>query len=126
MYSRLLFENPLPNSEVKRAANSRITSLPYCARSAPPCSSSPMRRPVIVDTGRGHPGVDAVLDPDRDGDGADASSLPFKVGQDPAALPLLDGLDIELGQLVAPQGAAHQQRQDDVIAFALQGGAVRD
>jgi hypothetical protein len=39
---------------------------------------------------------------------------------------LLDGLDLELGQFVAPEGAADQQRQDDVVAFALQGGAVGD
>jgi len=39
---------------------------------------------------------------------------------------LLDGLDVELGQFVPPQGAADQQRQDDIIAFALQGKAVRD
>jgi hypothetical protein len=39
---------------------------------------------------------------------------------------VLDGLDVELGQLVAPQGAADQQRQDDVVALALQGGAVGD
>ena len=61
-----------------------------------------------------------MLDPDRNGDGADASSLPFKVGQDPAPLPLLDGLDVKLGQFVPPQGAANQKRQDHVVAFALE------
>ncbi len=59
-----------------------------------------------------------------DGHGADASSLPFKVGQHPPPLALLDGLDVELGQLLPAQGAADQQRQDHVIAFALQGRAV--
>ena len=67
-----------------------------------------------------------MLDPDGDGDGADASSLPFKVGQDPAAFPLLDGRDVELGQLVAPEGAADQQRQDHIVAFALQRRAIGD
>jgi hypothetical protein len=67
-----------------------------------------------------------VLDPDRDGDGADAPALALKVGQHPAPLSLLDGLDVKLGQLIPPQRAADQQRQDDVIAFAFQGRAVRD
>jgi hypothetical protein len=65
-----------------------------------------------------------VLDPDGDGDGADASSLPFKVGQDPAPLPLLDSFDVKLGQLVPPQGAANQKRQDHVVAFSFEGRAV--
>jgi hypothetical protein len=39
---------------------------------------------------------------------------------------LLDGLDVELGQLVPPKGAANHKRQDHVIAFAFQGGAVGD
>ncbi len=45
---------------------------------------------------------------------ADAPALALKVGQDPPSLALLDGLDVELGQLVAPQGAADQKRQDHV------------
>ena len=81
---------------------------------------------AVFDAGRDHPGVDALLDPDGDGNGADAPALALKVGQDPPSLSLLDGLDIELGQLVAPEGAADQQRQDDVVAFALQCGAVGD
>ena len=84
------------------------------------------QQPAVFDACRGHPGVDSLLDPDRYGDGAYASSLPFEVGQDPAALPLLDGLDIERGQFLPPQGAANQQRQDHVIAFALQCRAVRN
>ena len=67
-----------------------------------------------------------MLDPERDGDRADAASFAFKVGQDPAPLPLLDGLDVKLGQFVPPQGAANQKRQDDVVAFALQSRAVGD
>jgi hypothetical protein len=47
----------------------------------------------------------ALLDPDWDGDGADAPALAFEVGQYPPAFSLLDGLDVELGQLVPPQGA---------------------
>jgi hypothetical protein len=39
---------------------------------------------------------------------------------------LLDGGDVELGQLVPPEGAADQKRQDDIVALALQGRAVRN
>ena len=66
------------------------------------------QQPAVLDAGRGHPGVDAVLDPDGDGHGADAPALALEVGQDPTALPLLDGRDVELGQLVSPEGAADQ------------------
>jgi hypothetical protein len=52
--------------------------------------------------------------------------LPSRVGQDPPSLALLDGLDVELGQLVPPEGAANQQRQDHVVAFALERCAVGD
>src|SRR5258705_1896556 len=43
-----------------------------------------------------------------DGDGADAPALALEVGQHPPALALLDGLRIELGQLVPPEGAVDQ------------------
>jgi hypothetical protein len=58
-----------------------------------------------------------VLHPDGDGDGADATAFALEVGQDPAAFPLLDGLDVELGQLVPPEGAANQKRKDDVVGY---------
>src|SRR5260370_6340840 len=41
-------------------------------------------------------------------------------------LALLDGRDVELGQLVPPQGAANQKGQDHVVAFALERRAVGD
>jgi len=43
--------------------------------------------------------VDVLLDPDDDGDGADAPAFALKVGQDPPSLALLNGLEVELGQL---------------------------
>jgi hypothetical protein len=55
---------------------------------------------LIFDTGCDHPSVDSEFDPDRDSDRPDASAFALKVGQHPPALPLLDGLDVELGQLV--------------------------
>jgi hypothetical protein len=61
---------------------------------------------------------------DRDGDGADTPAFALEIGQHPPSLSLLNGLDVELGQLIPPQGTAHQSRQDHVIAFALQSGAV--
>ena len=54
----------------------------------------------------------------------DGGDFAAEIGQDPAPLALLDGLDLELGQLVPPQGAADQKRQDDVVALPLEGGAV--
>src|SRR5258707_7724319 len=65
-----------------------------------------------------------MLHPDRDGDGPDAPALAFEVGQNPPSLPLLDGLDVELGQLVPPEGATDQERQDHVVALPFQGRAV--
>ena len=62
----------------------------------------PQQRPVF-DSGRGLPRVDAVLDPDRDGNGPDAPSLPFQVGKDPAALSQLDGFDVERGEFLRTQ-----------------------
>jgi hypothetical protein len=38
----------------------------------------------------------------------DAPALALAVGQDPSCLPLLDGLDLKLGQLLAAEGAADQ------------------
>jgi hypothetical protein len=81
---------------------------------------------AVFDAGYSHPGVDAVLDPDGDGDGAHAPALALEVGQNPPAFALLDGRNVELGQLVPPEGAADQQRQDHVIAFSFQGRAVGD
>jgi hypothetical protein len=52
-----------------------------------------------------------MLDPDWDGAGADASAFALEVSQDPPAPALLDGLGVELGQLVSPQGAADQKRR---------------
>jgi hypothetical protein len=62
-----------------------------------------------LDRRRDHPGVDTLLDPDRDGDRADARALALEVGQDPPSVSLLDGLDVELGHLVSPQGTADQK-----------------
>jgi hypothetical protein len=44
----------------------------------------------------------------------------------PPVLAHLDLFYIKVGELVPAQGAADQERQDRVIAFALQGGAVGD
>jgi hypothetical protein len=79
------------------------------------------QQPVVFDPGRGHPGVYAVLDPDGDGHGADAPAFAFEVSQDPPALSLLNGRDVELGQLVPPQGATDQKGQDDIVALPFQG-----
>ena len=53
-------------------------------------------------TSRNEDTIVTLLDPDGDGHGADAPALALEVGQDPAPLPLLDGRDVEFGQLVAP------------------------
>ena len=82
------------------------------------------QQPAFLDPGRGHPGVDALLDPDGHGHRSDPSSLPHQVSQYPAALAQLDGLDLKRGQLLPTEGAADQQSQGDVVAFAAQGRAV--
>jgi len=38
----------------------------------------------------------------------------------------LDGTDLERGELLPAEGAADQQRQDDGVPLALEGGAVGD
>ena|SRR5260370_30358097 len=50
----------------------------------------------------------------------DAPALALKVGQDPFSLPLLDGLDLKLGQFIASEGAGDQKRQHDAVALAFQ------
>jgi hypothetical protein len=52
--------------------------------------------------------------------------FPSRSARTLSSLALLDGLNVELGQLVPPEGAANQQRQDHVVAFALQSRAVGD
>ncbi len=80
----------------------------------------------LVDAGRGHPGVDSLLAPYRDGDGPHAPSLPFKIGQYPATFALLDRPDVERSELLPAQGATDQERKDDVVPFALEGRAIRN
>jgi hypothetical protein len=82
------------------------------------------QQPAVLDSGGAHPGVDSLLDPDRDRDGSDPPSLPFEIHEHPAAFPELDGLDNERGQLLAAKGAADQERQDDVIALTLMCGPI--
>ena len=48
------------------------------------------QQPTLGDSGSRSPGVDALLDPDRNGNRPDASSLSFQIGQDPPSLPLLN------------------------------------
>ena len=55
------------------------------------------QQPAIFDTGRGHPCIDSLLDPDWDGDGADGAAFALQVGQHPPPFPLLDGFDVEFG-----------------------------
>jgi len=55
------------------------------------------QHPALLDGASGHPGIDSLFDPDRHSYRPNASSLPFEIGQHPAALPKLDGLDIEGG-----------------------------
>jgi hypothetical protein len=40
----------------------------------------------------------------------DAPGLALEVGQDSSSLPLLDGLDLKPGQLIAAEGAVNQKR----------------
>jgi hypothetical protein len=51
---------------------------------------TPQESPLF-DVGGRHPGIDALFDPERDGDRSDAPSLAFEVSQHPAVFPELDG-----------------------------------
>ena len=88
--------------------------------------ADPAQEWALFDPGSHHPGVDAVLDPDRDGNRPDASSLPFQISQDPSALPQLDGTDVERGEFLPAQRTADQERQEDVVPLAFEGRAVGD
>src|SRR5271156_4980876 len=81
---------------------------------------------AVLDLGRYHPGVDSVLDPEWNCHGADSAALPTKIGQDPSALPHLDTVNIQTGQLLSPQSAAQQQRQNRVVPLPFDLGAVGD
>jgi hypothetical protein len=41
----------------------------------------------------------------------------FEIEQDSSSLPLLDGLDLKLCQLIAAEGAANRKRQHNVVAL---------
>src|SRR5271155_3850386 len=64
------------------------------------------QQPAVLDSGGAHPGVDPLLDPDRDRDRPDPPSLPCQIDEHPAALSELDRLDIEGGQLLPAKSAA--------------------
>jgi hypothetical protein len=81
---------------------------------------------TVLDLGRDHPGVDSVLDPEWNCHGADSTALPTKIGQDPSALPHLDTVNVQTGQLLPAQGTAQQPCQYRVVPFAFDLGAVRD
>src|SRR5260370_7978873 len=70
---------------------------------------------AVLDLGRYHPGVDSVLDPEWNCHGSDSAALPAKIGQDPSALPHLDTVNVQTGQLLSPQSSAQQQRQNRVV-----------
>jgi len=96
-------------------------TLPYLAALADAAQEWP-----LFNSGRRHPGIDAVLDPDRDGHGPDASSLPFQIRQHPAPLPELDGLNIQRSEFLPAKGAADQQRQDHVVPLPFRARTVGD
>ena len=54
----------------------------------------------------------------------DAPALALEVGQDSSSLPLLDGLNLKLGQLIAAKGAADPKRQHDIVPLGLSGHTV--
>ena len=82
------------------------------------------KEPSVFKLGCSHRRVDTLLDPERNGDGADAATLATHVRNHPTSLTHLDVLDVEVRQLPPAQGAADQQRQYHVVALALQRRAV--
>ena len=75
--------------------------------------------PPLGDAGRGAPEVDRLLDPGRDGDGAQAAVLAAEVDDHPAAVALLDVLDRQRHGLAAAQPAADQQGEERAIPLSL-------
>ena len=83
-------------------------------------------QPAFFDPGRHHPGIDAVLDPQRHGDGTDPAPLAVEVEEHPPVLAHLQDLDVEQGELGPAEAAADQQSQDGVVALALQSVSIWD
>jgi len=112
--------------DLVRGLLDHIPDRPIAQGMAHPLAAFPdgAEQPALLDSGRGLPGVDPLLDPERNRNRADPSSLPDQIGQHPAALPQLDGLEVEGGELLPAEGAADQQCQDRVVAFALEGGTI--
>jgi hypothetical protein len=71
-------------------------------------------------TPAGHPGVDSLLHPYRNGDGANPAPFSFEIGKYPPPFPQLNRIDIEPSEFPPAQGAADQNREDDVIPLALE------
>jgi hypothetical protein len=72
--------------------------------------------------GRGHPRVDALLDPDRNSQSPDAPALALEVGQNPPSLALLDGRDVELGQFATsavPSTPSHPKPSSSVAGIKI-------
>ena len=80
-----------------------IPDRPVAQGLAHPLTALPDRpeQPALLDTGRGLPDIDGLLDPERNRNRSDPPSLPHQIGHDPSALPLLNGLDLEPGQLAS-------------------------
>jgi len=81
------FDTDLPGRLLDHRADCPVTQ----ARSHLAALRDAPQQSSLFDLCSRHPGIDALLDPERDGDRADASFLPFEVGQYPAILPQLDG-----------------------------------
>ena len=60
-------------------------------------------QPSVFHSCGGHPGVDSLLHPYRNGDGADPGPFSFEVSQYPPPFPQLDRIDIEHGELLSAQ-----------------------
>src|SRR6202043_1963720 len=63
--------------------------------------------------------------PDRDRDRTDTAALAAEIDDDPPPLPELNSFDVQGGKFLPAQSAADQESNDDIIAFALEGRAIR-
>ena len=75
--------------------------------------------PSLFDLRIAHPGVDALLDPDRNRHGADASALVAEVSDHASVFSLLDTFDGESREFLPARSAAYQKRQDGIVALAF-------
>src|SRR5258708_22657308 len=93
------------------------------APDTPAAINGPPNAPAL-NTRPFRPQVERDLDPGRHRNGTQPPTLANQVGEYPAAVALLNMLDLEPGQFTTPQPAAEQYGQDGPVALSLDRGGI--